>query len=159
MSDERPPSPGHVRPTGLGPLVAWAAVGLLVGWLVRPVAQRVLDEAPVVTWLPVAALYLVAVILAAAAWSTWRTVHVHRRRMEPHRAVNRLVLAKACALVGALTAGGYAGYAVSWTGMAAELADQRILRSTVAAVGGVLLCGAALVLERACRVRDGEEDA
>ena len=35
---------------------------------------------------------------------------------EPHRAVNRLVLGRAGALVGALVAGGYAGYAVSWIG-------------------------------------------
>ena len=66
------------------------------------------------------------------------------------------MLAKACALVGALVAGGYVGYALSWVGLAAELADQRMLRSGVAALGGLLTCGAALLLERACRV--GAED-
>ena len=30
--------------------------------------------------------------------------------------MNRLVLARACALVGALVAAGYVGYAVSWLG-------------------------------------------
>ena len=98
------------------------------------------------------ALFLVAAILAGTAWATWRTLHVHGHRLEPHRAVNRLVLAKACALVGALAAGGYAGYALSWVGMAAELADQRMVRSGIAALGGLLTCGAALLLERACRV-------
>ena len=82
------------------------------------------------------ALFLVAAILAGTAWATWRTLHVHGHRLEPHRAVNRLVLAKACALVGALAAGGYAGYALSWVGMAAELADQRMVRSGIAALGG-----------------------
>ena len=58
---------------------------------------------------------------------------MHGHRLEPHRAVNRLVMAKACALVGALVAGGYAGYALTWLGMEAELADQRLLRSAIAA--------------------------
>ena len=46
---------------------------------------------------------------------------------EPHHAVNRLVLAKSCALAGALVAGGYLGYALSWLGLTdAELAQQRM---------------------------------
>ena len=54
-------------------------------------------------------------------------MHVHHERLEPHQAVNRLVLARACALVGALVAGGYVGYALSWVGVDAELAGQRVL--------------------------------
>lgn len=159
MTPERPPDDGHVRPTAVGPLLGVAAVGLLGGWLLRPVGQRLADIAPVVTWVQVAALFLVAGLLGWAAWTTWRTVHVHRRRLEVHRAVNRLVLAKACAVVGALMAGGYAGYGISWVGMAAELADQRMLRSALAALAGVLICVAALLLERACRVRDRSDEA
>jgi integral membrane sensor domain MASE1 len=78
---------------------------------------------------------------------------VRRERLEPHQAVNRLVLARAGALVGALVAGGYAGYAISWIGDPAELAGQRILRSVIAVVAGVLIVVGALLLERACRVR------
>lgn len=157
MSD-RPPEVGHVRPTPAGLLAAWAVAGIVLGWLLRPLAARYADAAPVVTWLQVLALFLVAGILALTAWGTWRALKVHRLRLDSERAVNRLVLAKACALVGALTAGGYTGYAISWLGMSAELADQRILRSGVAAVGAVLVCGAALLLERACRVRDGDPE-
>ena len=72
------------------------------------------------------------------AWHTWRAVHVRGERLEPHQAVNRLVLGRASALVGALVAGGYAGYAVSWVGSEAELAGQRMLRSALAAVCGLL---------------------
>ena len=99
-----------------GVLLGWGLAGLVGGWLLRPLAGLGDGTAPIVTWLQLLALFLVAAILGATAWATWRTVHVHGQRLEPHRAVNRLVLARACALVGALAAGGYLGYALSWVG-------------------------------------------
>ena len=84
-------------------------------------------------------------------------MQVRRERLEPHRAVNRLVLARACALVGALVAAGYVGYAVTWLGDASELADQRVLRAAVAAVGaGVVI--ARLAGARACVSRPMRSD-
>ena len=55
-------------------------------------------------------------------------------------------------------AGGYAGYAISWLGVPSELASQRAWRSLAAAIAGVAILIAALLLERACRVRN-EDDA
>lgn len=107
-----------------------------------------------VSWLQPLALVLVAAIMAYVAWHTWRTVQQRGHRLEVHHAVNRLVLARACALAGALVAGGYAGFAVSWLGDASERADTWILRSTVAAVAAVCVMLASLVLERACRAPD-----
>ena len=156
-SDEQQPE-GHLRPTSPATLTAWAVVGLLGGWLLHPLAERVSGTAPVLTWAQPLALALVAAILGATAWLTWRTVHVHRQRLEPHRAVNRLVLARACALVGALVAGGYLGYAVSWLGVDAELAAQRGWRSLAAAAAGVAITIAALLLERACCVRSEDDE-
>ena len=85
-----------------------------------------------------------AALLAATAVRTWREVHVRRERLEPQRAVNRLVLARASALVGALVAGAYLGYAISWIGADADLAGQRAWRSVAAAVGGVAMTIAAV---------------
>jgi len=150
---------GRLRPTSPAALTAWAGVGLVGGWLLRPVAERVQGTAPIVTWLQPLALLIVAAILAATAWTTWRSLHVRREYLEPHRAVNRLVLARACALVGALVAGGYAGYAVAWLGIDTELAQQRVWRSALGALAGGLVTGAALFLERACRVRSDDEAA
>ena len=154
---ERRPPHGSVRPTTPGLLVGWGLVALVGGWLLRPFTAWRDMTAPVVTWGQVLALFMVAAILGLTAWATWRTLHVHGQRLEPHRAVNRLVLAKACALVGAIAAGGYAGYALSWIGMSAELADQRMLRSGLAAAAGLLTCVMALLLERACRVRSDDD--
>ncbi len=97
-------------------------------------------------------------ILAGTAWSTYRAVHVRRERLEPARAVNRLVLARACAYVGGLVGGAYLGYAASWLGASSELADQRVLRGGLAGLAGVLVAITSLLLERACRVRSGPRD-
>jgi hypothetical protein len=72
--------------------------------------------------------------------------------------VNRLVLAKSCALAGAMVAGGYLGYALSWVGISeAQLAGQRIARSLLAGLASVLIVIGSLLLERACRVRGDDE--
>jgi MFS family permease len=147
------PTPaGRLAPLGPGPMVAAFVLGLVGGWLWHPVAERVNGTAPMVGWTQGAVLFFVTAILGALALVTWRTVHVHRERLEARQAVNRLVLARACMLVGALVAGWYVGYTVSWVGSSAELAEERMVRSLVAAAGatGVLITGK--LLERACRV-------
>ena len=153
-----PPEPeGRISTTGPGPLLALGLTGLVVGWAMRPVSINVLGAAPTVSWLPVLALFLVAAIVAGAAWSTYRSLHVHRVRLPAHQAVNRLVLAKSCALAGALLAGGYFGYALSWVGLTeGELAGQRLVRSVLAGVASVLIVAGSLALERACRVSRGD---
>jgi hypothetical protein len=110
-----------------------------------------------VGWIQVGALYLVAAIIGATAWVTHRALQVRRERLRPHEAVNRLVLAKACALAGAVVAGGYLGYALSWVGSEAELSGERITLSLLAAGGAALTVVGSLFLERACRVT-GDED-
>jgi hypothetical protein len=138
--------------------VGFALTGLVLGWLLRPASIELRGKAPLVGWAPVLALLLVAAILGAVAWFTYRDLHRRGLRLEPHKAVNRLVLAKSCALVGALVAGGYFGYALSWWGISeAALARQRIVQSLVAGVAGVLIVAGSLLLERACRVRDEDD--
>jgi len=160
--DTEPPEgpAGHVRTTGVGTLVGLGLTGLVLGWALRPVSIRLSGSAPTVGWTPVLALVLVAVILGAVAWTTYRDVHRRGIRLEPHKAVNRLVLAKASALAGALVAGGYFGYALSWWRVSeAALGRERLVHSLVGGVAGVLIVAGSLLLERACRVRgSGETD-
>lgn len=151
---ERPA--GHVSTTSAGALVGFGVTGLVLGWLMRPVSIRLNGSAPTVGWPPVLALLLVAAILWAVAWATHRDLHRRGLRLEPHKAVNRLVLAKASALVGALVAGGYFGYALSWWGVTeAALATTRLIQSLLAGGAGLLIVAGSLLLERACRVRGG----
>lgn len=157
--DPEPPEPGgHVGTTGPGALVGFGVTGLVVGWAVRPVSVELSGVAPLVSWLQVMALALAAVILGSVAWSTHRSLQARREWIEPHRAVNRLVLAKACALAGALVAGGYFGYALSWIGITpADLGEERMLRSFLAGVAGVACVAGSLLLERACRVNRDDD--
>ncbi|MFZ5848148.1 MAG: DUF3180 domain-containing protein [Actinomycetota bacterium] len=168
MSRELPPEPegpeppepptGHVRTTSVGAVVGSALVGFVLGWLLRPVSIRVNGSAPTVGWTPVLALLLVALIMGMVAWSTYRDLHRRGIWLEAYKAVNRLVLAKASALAGSVVAGGYFGYALSWWRVSeAALAQQRMIQSLVAGAAGVLTVAGSLLLERACRVRGGED--
>jgi hypothetical protein len=157
--DDEPPEPeGTLRPLSYAVVTGWAVAGLVLGWLWHPVAEQLSGTAPVISWAQPIALWIVAGVIGITSWQTHRAVQVRHERLEPHQAVNRLVLGRAGALAGALAAGGYAGYAVSWIGDPAELAGQRILRCAVAVVAGVLTVVGALLLERACRVRTDPKD-
>ena len=154
LDEEREPQ-GRIRTTRPGALITFALVGLVLGWAVRQVCLATGRVPPTVGWLPVLALFFVALIIGSVAWSTYRALHTRHERIAPHQAVNRLVLAKSCALAGAFIAGGYFGYALSWMGHTdADLAKLRVLQSGLAGLAGVLLVTGSLLLERACRVRE-----
>lgn len=139
-------------------LVPLGLVCLALGWSVRPIAIWLGAEVPQVTWLQVAVLWFLALVVLVVARLTWRTLRTRRTWMEPHRAVNRLVLGKASALAGAVVAGGYLGFAISFVGLTeVALNEQRLARSLVAGAAGLVLSVAGLWLENACRTND--EDA
>jgi hypothetical protein len=153
------PEPGRVRPTRITVLLAAAAVGVVVGWFGGALLERSDGVAPSVPWTSVGVMVFAAAVLGATAWSTWRTIHRQRRWIDPHKAVNRLVLAKASALVGALMAGLYAGYGARFLDdLAAPLPQQRVIRSGLVVLAAVLVVVAALLLEHACRVPKPPED-
>jgi cytochrome bd-type quinol oxidase subunit 2 len=151
--DEKPDEPrGTISPTGPGPLVIGGVVGLVLGWAVRPLCLRLGYAEPDISLVTVGVLFFAAAIVGGSAYLTKRTVERHRSALEHHQAVNRLVLAKACALVGAFLAGGYLGYAVAQLGVGDPASDTRLWRSSLAALGALAATAAALLLEQACRV-------
>ena len=156
-SEQREPTPGSVVPTGPGPLVVTGVVGLVVGWAVRPLSIRLGRVEPDIPLVAILLLFFVAAIVGGSAYLTRRTVQRHRAALQHHHAVNRLVLAKACALVGALLTGGYLGYAVAQLGVDDPASATRLWRSAAAALGAAAVTVSALLLELACRVpRDPE---
>jgi Protein of unknown function (DUF3180) len=154
-----PESKGRLRPMSPAGLCIFAAVGLVLGWVFHQVTDTDTGLPPQVPWAQPLALFLVAAILGGTAWATRRTLTQHPARLSPHQAVNRLVLARACAYVGALAAGIYIGYAVSWLGVSSsDIAGQRAFRAAVAGVAGILIVVGGLLLERACRVPPEDDE-
>lgn len=162
MSDERPPpgsGPGTIRPVSPVLLAVLGIVGLVLGWLLHPLTVELSGSAPVVTWPQPTLLGFVAVALGRFAWDTRASVRDRARRLEPHRAVNRLAFGRAAAYVASVLGGAYAGYALSWVDSRAELAGDRVLWSGLAGLAAlaVVVCG--VLLERACRVRLDDDGA
>ncbi len=159
MADPSPPSGGSIDLTPLRALVVAALFGGLAGWLLVVIANAFDLTPPEVPWTAPIGLILVAALVGGLAYTTHQRIQVRRERMEPSRAVALLVLGKASALAGALVAGGYFAYALMFlTRLDAAAPRDRVIRSAVAVVAGLALCGVGLLLERACRVPGGRSD-
>lgn len=140
-------------------LLVAAVFGALAGWLIVVVANALDLVAPYVPWTAPAALAVIAALVGALAWTTHQRLQVRRERMDSERAVAFLVLGKASALAGALVAGGYLTFALLFLGrFDADGPRERVILSLIAAVAGVGLCIAGLLLERACKVPGGDTE-
>jgi len=159
--EEPGPPQGRLRPLPTGLLSVLGVVGMVLGWGGRKALEGATGASPLVSWAQPLVLLVAGLALVLVAAVTWRQVQSRQDAgrlvdLEPRLAVNRLVLARASALVGALVSGGYVGFAVSWLGDASSRADEQVVRSLVAVLGaGLVLCGG-LLLERACRARTRE---
>ncbi|WP_446220836.1 DUF3180 domain-containing protein [Micromonospora sp. IBHARD004] len=146
-------------PTRISTLVVAALAAAAVAWLL--ISGFYYDVAPRLPWLPVVTLAGLAVLEAYAAVNTRGRIEGRRPGREP---VNPLlvarfvVLAKASALAGAIFAGFYAGM-TAW--LFVERTNAAVDDRPAAGAGllaSLALVGAALWLERACRVPEQEDD-
>jgi MFS family permease len=153
------PSGKQVTSTPRRALVVAALFGGLAGWLLAVTTEALNVVPPSIPWSAPIGLFVVGALVGAIAWTTHQQIQVRRERMDPQRAVAFLVLGKASALGGALVAGGYLGYALSFVGrLEAEGPRERVVHSLVAIVGGLGLTVAGLLLERACKVPFDEDE-
>ena len=151
--DKPEPPPGSVRPTSRRLLVAIAVLGVAVGLTMVKAVEARGGVAPAVSWLTLIAWAFLAALLVAAARNTHQRVQIRRERIEPSRAVFLLMIGKASAFVGALCAGVYAGFALSFLQAVGSSGPRnRVIMAGAAAVVSVLVVTAGLLLERACRV-------
>jgi len=148
---ESPKSDPSMRPTSVSALIVAALAAAAIGWLLLSFSYSVLPQLP---WSPVIVLAVLAVAEGLLAQNT--SARIQRKpgtpRVDPLAVARYVALAKASALVGALSAGFSAGL-LAWLVLEPTKA-ARDDRPT--AIGGLLaaalLVGAALWLERACRV-------
>ncbi|MCW2759951.1 MAG: hypothetical protein JWR85_152 [Marmoricola sp.] len=155
--EELEPPQGRIRPTGPGPLVVAGVLGLVIGWAIRPLCLRLGYAEPRVSLLSIGLLFFAAAIIGGSAYATRRTVRRDRFALAHHQAVNRLVLGKACAVVGAFLTGCYLGYALAQLGLGDPASVNRLWRSCLAGLAAGVVTAAALLLEAACRVPRGDK--
>jgi hypothetical protein len=131
---------------------------VVIGRLIPVVVVRLDGTVPRVSWGAALALLLGAGVVGGLAWSTWQSLHKKHQRMTSDHGVTMLALAKASAAVGALFAGVYSGFALAYIGSTSSpLGKERVVHSAGAAIAGLLLMVAGLLLERALRV-PGDDD-
>lgn len=140
-------------------VVALVGAGIIVGTLVRPLATRMEVTPPQTGWGPATMLFAFAALIGALAWSTWQSLHKKKERMTSDHGVKLLALSRSSLIVGGLFGGGYAGYALSFVpDVDTPLGSARVWEAGAAAVAGLLLVVAALLLERACRIPGGDDE-
>ncbi len=159
VPEDRREEQGTIRPTRVRWLLVAFVIGGGLGYELVPVSRWAGVVPPVVPWTSVVVLVAIAVLVLVLANSTYRTVQRDRRYINPHRAVRYLLLAKASAWVGAVVAGGYLGFASQFVdALDIPLPHDRFVRSLCAAVAALVIVVAGLLLERACRVPDDNDE-
>ena len=161
-----------MKPTRWVPLLAIAAIALAVGWVLIDVVERVAGRILGVPWLAAVALWVLALgVLGWALLSRGRLgerprrspapasqVAAGDRRMPPLVAARTAALALAASRTGALIGGFYLGISLGLIGVRDTPTGAASLSAAVACVlACVVLVGAALWLERLCRLREGDE--
>ncbi|MEV6629998.1 DUF3180 domain-containing protein [Actinoplanes sp. NPDC051470] len=153
-----------IRPTSISVLVVAALVAAAVGWLLLSFFY---NEWPAPPWLPVIVIAALAAAEGILAQNT--AARVQRRRgalpVEPLAVARYAVLAKASSLAGALYGGYCAGLLLFFAlDMSREFSNDALPATAGGVVAALALVGAALWLERSCRVpeppdRDEPDDS
>lgn len=140
-----------MRPTSISVLVVAGLAAAAVGWLLLSFSYSRLPDLP---WSPVIVLVVLAIAEGMLAQNT--AARIQRQPgtlpVDPLAVARYVALAKASSLVGAISAGFSAGL-LSWLAMEPTQAARADLPAAVGGLAGALaLIGAALWLERSCRI-------
>ena len=154
---EAPKSDPSMRPTSISVLIVAGLSAAALGWLLLSFSYSLLPRLP---WSPVIVLAVLGVAEALLAQNT--SARIQRKpgtpRVDPLVVARYVALAKASSLVGAIS-GGFSAGLLAWL----VLEPTKAARTDVPAAGGsliaaALLVGAALWLERACRIPDDQDN-
>jgi hypothetical protein len=152
-----------LRPTSLSVLVVAGLAAAAVGWLLL---SAFYSRMPALPWPPIIVIGALSIAEGVLAQNTAARIH-GRPGAGPVDALavaRYAVLAKASSLAGALSAGFSAGL-LAWLALEPTKAARDDIPAAVGGVAAALaLVGAALWLERSCRVPDqpdrkGEDDS
>ena len=148
---QAPKSDPSMRPTSISVLIVAGLAAAALGWLLLSFSYSALPELP---WSPVIVLAVLAVAEGLLAQNT--SARIQRKPgalpVEPLAVARYVALAKASSLVGAIFAGFSAGL-LGWLLLEPTRAAREDVPATVGGmVAALALIGAALWLERSCRV-------
>ncbi|MDQ7906946.1 DUF3180 domain-containing protein [Phytohabitans sp. ZYX-F-186] len=145
---------GMTRPATL--VVAGLAAAAVAWWMI----SSFYGDIPSLPWLPTVTLAALAVLEAYVAINTRQRIERRpgREPVDPLAVARYVVLAKASSLAGAIFAGFYAGL-VGWLFLErTRAAGNDIPAASAGLVASLALVGAALWLERSCRVPKRPDD-
>jgi Protein of unknown function (DUF3180) len=154
---EAPRSDPSLRPTSISVLIVAGLTAAALGWLLLSFSYSSLPELP---WSPVIVLAVLAVAEGLLAQNTG--ARIQRKpgapRVDPLAVARYVALAKASALVGAISAGFSLGL-LAWLAMEpTDAAHDDLPTAAAGAVVALMLIGAALWLERSCRIPEQPDD-
>ncbi|WP_433307891.1 DUF3180 domain-containing protein [Actinoplanes sp. CA-030573] len=140
-----------MRPTSISVLIVAGLAAAALGWLLLSFSYSSLPDLP---WSPVIVLVVLAIAEALLAQNT--SARIQRKPgtlpVEPLQVARYVALAKASSLVGSISAGFSAGL-TAWLAMEpTEAAHDDLPTAAGGLVAALLLVGAALWLERSCRI-------
>ncbi|AEV88954.1 hypothetical protein ACWT_7945 [Actinoplanes sp. SE50] len=147
-----------LQPTSVSALVLAALVGAALGWLLLGYNELFYRLTPL-PWTGAIVLLALAVVEGYLAQNT--SARIQRKpgapRVDPLAVARYVALAKASSLVGSLTAGFSAGILIWLVTQPTDSAKSDLPTVATTLIAGVALIGAALWLERSCRVPDGPD--
>src|SRR4051812_4544141 len=140
-----------MRPTSTSVLIVAGLAAAALGWLLLSFSYSALPDLP---WSPIIVLLVLAIAEGLLAQNT--SARIQRKPgtlpVDPLAVARYVALAKASSLVGAISAGFSAGL-LAWLAMEPTQAAHDDLPTAVGGlVSALALVGAALWLERACRI-------
>jgi hypothetical protein len=141
-------------------LIALAALGGGVGWLLETalVASGRAAFVPAITL--AAALALIAVVVVALAVPVNRVVRgTNKTRIDPFYATRAVVLAKASSLTGALMTGFALAVVVFLFSRPVVPATASLVPTIATAVAAVLLVAGGLIAEKMCTLPPSDDDS
>ena len=148
---EAPKSDPSLRPTSISVLIVAALAAAAVGWLLVSFSY---SRLPALPWSPGLVLGVLAVAEGLLAQNT--SARIQRKRgtipVEPLVVARYVALAKASSLVGALSAGFSVGLLTFLAMQPTDAAHSDLPTAGIGAITALMLVGAALWLERSCRI-------
>lgn len=132
-------------------------MAFVAGWVAHYLARMNSGLDPTLNWSAAGVVAFLAAFVGVAAFRTRQATRA-KVRLPAHRAVNLLVMGKACARAGAAVLGAYAGFAVGYLRQPMSVPAAQLVLVGLTCASGVALMIAGLAQERACEIPPEDDD-